>query len=95
MNKIKETKIKLGRTVNIGDFENYKPELEITFEGEVNYAEAFKLVQEEIELEADRLRTNVKNSQNVPRSYALPNNSMNLSAPFKYRTKIAGKSSAG
>lgn len=66
MNKIKETKIKLGRTVNIGDFENYKPELEITFEGEVNYAEAFKLVQEEIELEADRLRTNVKNSQNVP-----------------------------
>ena len=66
MNKIKETKIKLGRTVNIGDFENYKPELEITFEGEVNYAEAFKLVKEEIELEADRLRTNVKNSQNVP-----------------------------
>ena len=66
MNTIKQTKIKLGRTVNIGDFENYKPELEITFDGEVIYAEAFKLVKEEIDMEADRLRTNVKNSQNVP-----------------------------
>lgn len=67
MNKIKEATFSLAQVVPTGDYQNTKPLLSITFEGEdINFTEAWDKVHEELGIEVTRLQNNVTNSQNVP-----------------------------